>query len=137
MIPKTNITVSDLEPNEVQRRPRILVVDDEPVIAETLAIILRQSGFDTATANDGEQALVRAGEWKPDLLLTDVVMPKMNGIEAAIQIRSELPACKILLFSGQAVTRSMLEDERIAEMKFDILEKPIHPADLLERIRNV
>jgi hypothetical protein len=59
----------------------------------------------------------------------------MTGIEAAIITRAKLPNCKILLFSGQAATVQLLEQARAQGHEFEILSKPIHPADLLERLR--
>src|ERR671937_435609 len=82
-------------------RRRVLVVDDEHVIADTLAIILNQSGFDASAVYSGTEAVQRARSTTPDLVITDVFMPDLNGIQAAIQIRSFLPSCKILLCYGQ------------------------------------
>jgi CheY-like chemotaxis protein len=62
-------------------------------------------------------------------------MPDMNGIEAAIQIRKFLPKVKILLFSGQAATADLLETARAQGHEFEILAKPVHPQDLLAKIR--
>ena len=62
-------------------------------------------------------------------------MPDMNGIEAAIHIRGFLPACKILLFSGQAATADLLENARARGHEFEILAKPVHPQDLLAKLR--
>jgi CheY-like chemotaxis protein len=80
---------------------KILVVDDERLIADTLGQILHQHGYDVATAYDGRDAVQRARFYKPDLLLTDIVMPRLGGIEAAIQIRGLCPRCKVLLISAQ------------------------------------
>jgi CheY-like chemotaxis protein len=118
-------------------RPRVLVVDDEHVIADTLAIILKQSGFDSATAYDGEDAVEKARGWKPDLLLSDVMMPGISGIEAAIQITALIPKCKVLLFSGQAQTADVLNDARLRGHHFEVLAKPLHPSDLLDRLRTL
>lgn len=85
---------------ESNARPRVLVVDDERVIADTLSIILNQSGFRAAAVYSGVDAVTEARKQPPDLIIADVVMPDMNGIEAAIAIREMLPACKILLFFG-------------------------------------
>jgi CheY-like chemotaxis protein len=79
-------------------KPRVLVVDDERVIADTLSIILNQNGFDASAVYTGTAAVDKAKETKPELVISDVIMPDMNGIEAAIQIRQLLPGCKILLF---------------------------------------
>ena len=114
---------------------RVLVVDDEKVIAATLAMILNKAGYNASAAYTGNQAVDLARSEKPDLIITDVIMPDMNGIEAAIHIREFLPACKILLFSGQAATVDLLEDARVHGHEFEILAKPIHPGDLLAKLR--
>jgi CheY-like chemotaxis protein len=116
-------------------RPKILVVDDERVIADTLAIILNQYGYEAYTGYDGIQAVERARSLSPDLMICDVIMPHMNGIEAAIHIRAFLPTCKILLFSGQAATADLLESARARGHEFEILAKPVHPQDLLAKLR--
>jgi CheY-like chemotaxis protein len=116
-------------------KPRVLVVDDERVIADTLATILNQSGFQAAAVYTGIAAVERARDEKPDLIISDVIMPDMNGIEAAIRIRQLLPGCKILLFSGQAATADLLEKARQQGHEFEILAKPVHPQDLLAKLR--
>lgn len=114
----------------------VFVVDDEAVIATTLAAILNGAGFDAHAFSNGQAAVDSWGEFHPDLLITDVVMPSMSGIEAAILTRRKLPHCKILLFSGQAVTADLLEAARAQGHEFDILSKPVHPIDLLEKLRS-
>lgn len=116
-------------------KPKVLVVDDERVIADTLAIILNQSGFDASAVYTGTDAVETARSHKPDLIISDVIMPDMNGIEAAIRIREILPGCKILLFSGQAATADLLEKARLDGHEFEILAKPVHPQDLLAKLR--
>jgi CheY-like chemotaxis protein len=120
---------------ETNARPRVLVVDDERVIADTLAIILNQAGFNASAVYTGISAVDVARSDSPDLIISDVIMPDMNGIEAAIQIREFLPACKILLFSGQAATADLLENARARGHEFEILAKPVHPQDLLAKLR--
>lgn len=115
--------------------PLVYVVDDEKVIAITLAAILRNSGFRAEAYVDPLEALKAAEAGGPDLMITDVVMPGMTGIELGIQFRTLYPDCRILLFSGQAVTGEMLEDARNDGHEFDILPKPIHPSDLLAAIK--
>ena len=97
---------------ETQLKPKVLVVDDERVIADTLAVILNQSGFQAKAAYSGEEALDIASTFEPDMLITDVIMADLNGIDAAIRIRALLPRIKILLFSGQAATADLLEKAR-------------------------
>ena len=66
---------------------------------------------------------------------SDVVMSGITGIETAIRARVILPSCKVLLFSGQAATANLLEKARAQGYEFEILIKPVHPSDLLARIR--
>src|ERR1035437_4830217 len=113
---------------------RVLVVDDEQVIADTLSIILNKAGFDASPVYTGTAAVESARTMQPDLIISDVIMPDMNGIEAAIQIRAFLPNCKILLFSGQAATADLLESARAKGHEFEILAKPVHPQDLLAKL---
>jgi CheY-like chemotaxis protein len=110
-------------------------VDDERVIADTLSIILNKNGFDASAVYSGNAAVARAQEIKPELVISDVIMDDMNGIEAAIRIRELLPRCKILLFSGQAATADLLEKARKEGHEFEILAKPVHPQDLLAKLK--
>ena len=120
---------------ENRAHPKVLVVDDEQVIADTLAMILNQSGFDARAVYSGEKALELASTFAPDMLITDVIMADLNGIDTAIRIRSLLPQIKILLFSGQAATADLLEKARAQGYEFEILAKPVHPRDLLSKLR--
>jgi len=120
---------------ENQIKPRILVVDDERVIADTLVTILNQSGFEALAVYSGEKAVELASTFAPDMLITDVIMADLNGIDAAIRIRALLPQIKILLFSGQAATADLLEKARSQGYDFEILAKPVHPHDLLTKLR--
>ena len=117
------------------QKPRILVADDERVIADTLAMILNQSGFEARAVYSGEGALELAESFQPEMLISDVIMADLNGIDAAIRMRTLLPGIKILLFSGQAATADLLEKARKEGYEFDILAKPVHPQDLLARLR--
>ena len=118
------------------KKPRVLVVDDEQVIADTLARILDLNGYDASAVYTGTAAVENARALQPDLVISDVIMPDMNGIEAAISIRSFLPGCKILLFSGQAATADLLENARAQGHEFEILAKPVHPSDLLAKLKS-
>jgi CheY-like chemotaxis protein len=90
-------------------KPKVLVADDEPVIADTLAMILNQSGFEARAVYSGEKAIELAESFQPEMLISDVIMGGVNGIDAAIRMRALLPGIKILLFSGQAATADLLE----------------------------
>ena len=116
-------------------KPRVLVADDEQVIANTLAIILNQAGFEARAVFSGEKAIEALDTFQPNMLISDVIMTGMTGIEAAIKTREKMPDCKILLFSGQAATADLLEKARAEGHEFEILAKPVHPTDLLAKLR--
>src|ERR1700721_198086 len=94
---------------DTAHKPRVLVADDERVIADTLAMILNQSGFQARVAYPGEKALELASDFQPEMLISDVIMAGLNGIDAAIKIREILPSIKILLFSGPGAPAVVLE----------------------------
>ena len=118
-----------------QSLPKILVVDDERRIADTLAEILQMSGFHVVIAYDGWEALEAAARFRPDYLLTDVLMPRMNGVDLAIAIRKMYPDARILLFSGQAGISEILLDGQRQGFEFELIAKPIHPVKLIERLK--
>lgn len=117
----------------MQRRS-VLVVDDERNIADTLALILQDEGYRAEAAYDGGVALSKARECRPDLIISDVLMPGMNGIELAITTQREFPNCRILLFSGQAASADMLREARRNGHDFELLAKPVDPEELIERV---
>ena len=121
--------------SDTAAKPKVLVADDERVIADTLAIILNQSGFEATAVYSGEKAVETAESLRPDMLISDVIMTDLNGIDAAIKIREMLPKCKILLFSGQAATADLLDRAQGQGHQFEILAKPVHPQDLLAKLR--
>lgn len=127
---------SEAEGN-AKARPKVLVVDDERLLADTTAAILRQAGFDAKTAYDGLGALEMTASFHPDYLLTDIMMPVMNGVELAIAITKMHPATKILLFSGQAGISDILEESRARGFEFPLLSKPVHPSKLIEELTNL
>ena len=108
--------------------PRVFVVDDEPVIASTLAAILKLYGYCAKAFTSPLEALAAARSTAPDLLISDVAMPGTSGIDIAIQMKAQHPNCKILLFSRHAHTQDLIEDARSQGHDFQMLEKPIHPS---------
>jgi DNA-binding response OmpR family regulator len=114
---------------------KVLVADDERVIADSLALILCRSGFDARAAYTGLMAVAMAQSFQPDVMIADVVMPFMSGIEAAIRVREMLPSCRIVLFSGQAATADLLEMAHARVREFELLVKPVHPSELIARLR--
>jgi CheY-like chemotaxis protein len=114
---------------------KVLVVDDEQVIANTLATILNNSGFEALAVYSGQAALDALTSFEPDVLVSDVIMPEMTGIEAAIDILAQFPGCRVVLFSGNHSTADLLHDAQAQGHYFEILAKPFHPTDLLGRLR--
>ncbi len=113
-------------------RPVVMIVDDEKIIADTLTAIFNNSGYAALTAYNAKSALEIAALIPPELLITDVMMPGMNGVDLAISIESLLPDCRILLFSGQASTVDLLAKARTLGHEFTTLSKPVHPTELLK-----
>ncbi|MDE3104144.1 MAG: response regulator [Acidobacteriota bacterium] len=117
-------------------KPKIIIADDERLIASTLAIILSQAGFEARAVYSGEQIVETLEEFEPDMLISDVIMSGISGIEAAIITRKRYPRCKILLFSGKSATAGLLDEAKAQGYEFEILAKPVHPTDLLHRLRS-
>jgi DNA-binding NtrC family response regulator len=115
-----------------ETRFRVLVVDDERIIADSLALILRNRGFDSRTAYSGEDAASLASEWRPHAVVTDVVMGEMNGIALATFLAQALPSCKVLLMSGNTLAGELLAASEERGYSFPILAKPFSPNSLLE-----
>lgn len=115
---------------------KVIVVDDETLIAETVVEILNEEGFEATAVSTGASAIELAKTLHPDIVLSDVIMPGLNGIETGIKIRELVPSCRIILFSGQAATVDLLEKARHEGHRFDILAKPIRPEQLISVIRS-
>ena len=115
-------------------RPLVLVVDDEPLIAETLAIILNGHGLAALTAPDANEELELAALMPPELLIADLAMPGMNGLDMAMEITRMAPDCKVILFSGHASSGDMYSRMLGLGCNFGWLAKPVHPADLLQSV---
>jgi CheY-like chemotaxis protein len=117
---------------------KILIVDDELPIVESLAEILESAGYQVTTATSAGEAISKAKQVSPEILLSDVLMPAMNGFELALRIKDALPNCRLLLFSGQAST-AQLAQQAIQSFtrkgyRFELLPKPLHPDALLKKL---
>ena len=113
----------------------VYVVDDEEVIASTLVLILKSSGYDAVSFVNPLEALHAAESVCPDILISDVMLPQMNGVDLAIQFKALYPTCRVLLFSGQAATTDLLSRASESGHTFDVLPKPIHPKELLDVLK--
>jgi len=114
--------------------PRILVVDDEPELADTLAIIFQKAGYAATAVHSAEEALAFFAAGPPVLAVMDVVMPGMDGVALARKIRKCYPACRILLFSGNAETQNLLQVAQQDGHAFEVLAKPVPPPEMLAKV---
>jgi DNA-binding NtrC family response regulator len=106
---------------------QVLVVDDERLIADSLAAILRMWGYQAHSVYAAKDALIAVGEAPPDFLISDVMMPEMNGIELALAFHAAFPSCRVLLMSGNTATTALLAESERQGYKHTILAKPVHP----------
>jgi CheY-like chemotaxis protein len=116
-----------------KREARILVVDDNRTIAQTLSAILQEQGYEVATAFSGEEAVAKADGFLPNLLVSDIFMGGMDGIEAATRITAKLPDCRVLFLSGHA-TMTDVVNAAPDHLVYSFASKPVHPLDLLNAI---
>lgn len=107
----------------------MLIVDDEPVIADTLVKVFSVEGYQARSAYSAEAAIEIIPVWRPDLAIIDVILPRLNGIDLAIQIEAESPHCRVALFSGASATSEVVAGASLHS--FEVLPKPIHPAEML------
>lgn len=112
--------------------PVALIIDDEPVIADTLTVILRLKGYDAHTAYSGEEAIGIVKKIQPDIILSDIHMRQLNGIQTCLKIREMHPGCRVVLFTGQIVTEK--ERSKILDLGFEFLQKPLHPRAILDHL---
>jgi CheY-like chemotaxis protein len=115
--------------------PTILVADDDVIIADTLVEILNEHGFAATAVYGGVEAIRKAKETCPLIVLTDVLMPDATGIDVAVAVRETCSNTRVVLFSGQAGTSELLEQARSRGYDFELLPKPIHPTLLLKTLR--
>jgi DNA-binding NtrC family response regulator len=120
--------------SEIDYKPRILIVDDEKSIADTLTMVFKIKGHDAMAAYSAESAVEAVESFEPDIVLSDVIMGKMTGVDLAIYLSRARPDCKVILFSGQAATADLLQEATRKGHDFRLLAKPIHPEKLIEEL---
>src|SRR5205809_8083297 len=117
---------------ETVERSRVLVVDDEPQITRVLRTVLTSQGYQVRTAAEGEAALSDFKEWSPELVITDLYMPHMDGVELCRRIRA-LSAVPIIVLSVKGEERSKVE--ALDSGADDYVTKPFGIDELLARVR--
>ncbi len=115
----------------------ILIVDDDPAITETLSAIFEKHGYEARVANSAETAIEIIAHWEPDVAILDVMLPCMNGIDLALVLRANHPACRPVLFSGHYGTQALMEEAAKNGNLFEILTKPVHPLFLLDYVSSL
>jgi len=121
--------------NATTERRKILIVDDETTVAETLALVFSSRGFICRTAFSAEQAIELIADWRPDVAIVDVMLPRLNGIELAGIISENHPGCRTVLISGHPSASELLPSA--GERTLQILPKPLHPSLILETVANI
>ena len=116
---------------------KILIVDDMPDAIEFIPEWLQHEGYETAMATRGQQALALAEEIRPDLILLDVMMPGMDGIETCRRLRMNPTTADIPVVLVSARSPSEARAEGLLAGATDYIPKPVHFADLLERVRRL
>lgn len=115
-------------------KPRVLIVDDERNIADTLAMVFKMKGHEAMAAYSAESAVELIENFEPDIVLSDVIMGRMTGVDLAIYLSRARPECKVVLFSGQTATADLLAEASRKGHDFRLLAKPIHPERLIEEV---
>ncbi len=114
-------------------KPRVLVVDDESGILDTLRILLKNEGFEPHTAHGGKQGLEMLGELVPDLVLTDIRMPSVTGVELLSAARAGYPDTPVILMTAQATLQSAIQ--AVKEGAYDYIQKPFRNDELVASLR--
>ncbi|WP_406678639.1 response regulator [Neomoorella carbonis] len=114
--------------------PKVLIVDDEPAILELVSFNLQQAGFTTVTASDGAEALQKAATEKPDLIILDVMLPKVDGFEVCRSLRARGNTPILMLTARREEIDRVLGLELGAD---DYLTKPFSPRELVARVRAI
>ncbi len=119
--------------NGAEPGSRVAVIDDEHIIADTLAEILKLHEYEAKAYYDGESALADAREFAPHVVLSDIRMQKIDGVETALRFRESQPECRIILFTASPLSSEVYE--RICRQGFEFLERPLHPREIVAILR--
>lgn len=113
----------------------VLVVDDDHLMREMLKAILRSEDYQVVgEASNGEDAVAMCGKLKPTLVLLDIMMPKMDGLQALVEIRKTQPAVKVLMVSGEATMDKV--SDAIKKGAAGFVVKPLNAGSVLDRVRD-
>ena len=116
------------------RKKRILVVDDEPLSREGVAEVLADEGYEVAVAADGHEALTVLASFLPDLVLTDLQMPGVNGLGVLGHVKHVSPTTPVIIFTAHVLIDAQREAQRLGVQ--DFLNKPLDFEEMLSRVAN-
>ncbi len=118
---------------------RILVIDDDPAMRRMVSRILADAGYEVIEAKDGREALKQMAAFDPVVIVTDIVMPEMEGIEFILHVRKLQPGAKVIAMSGggKAATRELFLRMAKSLGADTVLEKPFGADTLLDAVRNL
>lgn len=128
-MPKQNNTSVVNQPNPAMQKKTILIVDDEFDLTSTFSMLFQLNGFETITANNGQHALEQMKQHMPDIILSDCMMPVMDGIQLARHVRSRSETAHIPIMLMSAVPQQQLLDEALCNA---FIKKPFRFKDLLD-----
>ncbi|HYV40127.1 MAG TPA: response regulator [Gemmataceae bacterium] len=120
---------------ETPRKPRVLIADDNPQGVELLEAYLAECDYDIATTADGDATLQKVKAWEPDLILLDIMMPKLSGFEVCKRLRANPPTRDIAVVMITALDQPSDIDRAVEAGTNDFLTKPINKTELLLRVR--
>ena len=116
---------------------RVFVVDDWPMIAYTLSAVLRDQGYSVTPYTDPLCALRDTLKLSPDVLISDVDMPELSGVDLAMQVQTHCPGCKVLLMSGHVGPIKNLESAREKGFQFPLFPKPVSASIIAKEIEGL
>jgi len=116
-----------------EEQVRVLVVDDEETVRNLLQRILKEVGYDVATAANGQEALAKIAELKPGVVLLDIKMPGMSGMEVLQQIRTNWPETCVVMATAAADVQTAVE--AMTKGAYDYITKPFNRDDLLLKVQ--
>jgi DNA-binding response OmpR family regulator len=121
---------------ESSRAPRVLIADDNPQGVELLEAYLSETDYEVQTAADGEETLRKVAEWKPDLILLDIMMPRISGFEVCKRLRKNPETAGMVILMITALDQPSDIERAVEAGANDFLTKPINKTDLMSRVRS-
>jgi DNA-binding response OmpR family regulator len=115
-----------------EKKRRVLVVDDDPITADTITAIVNMHGCEAQALYSGESALEWIESFRPDIVLTDIRMRKVSGVDTAVRVRELHPECRVILFSASSLSAD--DRQTIDQLGFEFIARPLHPTELVARL---